>query len=174
MLKIQHPGSIVRDREKQVTSWEGVRLYKYNNGVECQILIGHLPHGHLQSAITANRTITVKKDGANAMIEFGDSPAPMVDFLSGDRLTAETPSAIVLDGCAFVPSAKVTVQYGDQTGEPAEDGKHLVAKFADGTTVSIEPHGNHGHVEATRDGKALKTFFSSKDGKLHVFDPVEA
>ena len=63
MLKINHPGAIVRDRDKQVSSWEGVRLYKYANGVECQLLIGHLPHGHAQAAISANRPIKLTIDG---------------------------------------------------------------------------------------------------------------
>jgi hypothetical protein len=173
MLKIQHPGTIVRDREKQVTSWEGVRTYKYSNGVECQVLIGQLPHGHVQSAITANRTLTITKDGTNANIVFGDVPATIVDFLNGDRLTAESASALVLDPCAFVPSVKIDVQYGQETGTLAADGDHLVASFGDGTKVSVEPHGNHGHVAATRDGKPLKTFFNGKDNKLYVFDAAE-
>lgn len=174
MLKIQHPGAIVRDREKQVTSWEGVRLYKYANGVECQVLIGQLPHGHLQSAISANRPLTVTRSGTDATIVFGEGAATLVDFLSGERVTAETNSTLVLDPCAFVPSAKVSVQYGDKASELAQDGQHLVASFDDGTTVKVEPHGNHGHVEASRDGQAMKLFFNSKDGKLYVFDAVDA
>jgi hypothetical protein len=170
MLKIQHPGTIVRDREKQVSSWEGVRLYKYSNGVECQILVGHLPHGHTQSAISANRAFTIKVEGTNALVEFGAEPATLVNFLDGDRLTSETPSAQVLDSCRFVPSTKMTVQYGDQTGELKEDGRLLVAEFADGTKVRVEPHGGHGHVDALRDGKELKTFFNGKDNKLYVFE----
>jgi hypothetical protein len=173
MLKIHHPGAIVRDREKQVTEWEGVRLYKYANGIECQVLVGQLPHGHVQSAVSANRTLTITKDGPNADISFGDTPATLVDFLSGDRLTAESPSAIVLDSCGFVSSVKIDVQYGKETATLSTEGKDLVAKFADGTQVNVEPHGNHGHVAAMRDGKPLKTFFNGKDNKLYVFDPVE-
>lgn len=174
-LKIQHPGSIVRDREKQVNNWEGVRLYKYSNGVECQILVGHLPHGHVQSAISANRTFTIQKDGTNnATLVFGDTPATLVDFLNGDRLTAESDNALVLDPCRFLPSVKVTVQYGDQTGELSQDGQLLSTTFADGTLVRVEPHGGHGHAEAKRGDKELKTFFNGKDNKLYVFGELEA
>jgi hypothetical protein len=66
----------------------------------------------------------------------------------------------------------MAVQYGDQAGELKEDGKLLVAEFADGTKVRVEPHGGHGHVDALRDGKELKTFFNGADNKLYVFDAV--
>ena len=168
MLKIQHPGAIVRDRQKQVTSWETVRLYKYANGVELQILVGHLPHGEVQSAISSNRALTVEKGTGEASIAFGSEPAQLVDFLSGDRLTAESASAVVLDACHFLPSTKVTIKAGSETGELAPEGALLVAAFADGTRVVVEPHGGHGHVKAERDGKTLKCFYNGKDNMVYV------
>jgi hypothetical protein len=168
MLKIDHPAALVRDREKKVTDWESVRLYKYANGVELQILVGHLPHGELQSAISANRALKLEKNGTEAAIGFGDEPAMLVDFLNGERPTAESTSAKVLDSCRFLPSVKVAVKAGDESAQLAPDGQILVASFADGTRVEVEPHGGHGHVAATRDGKALKLFFNGKDNTLYV------
>ena len=168
MLKINHPGAIVRDRQKQVTPWESVRLYKYANGVELQILVGNLPHGELQSAISSNRSLKLHMEGTEAAIGFGDEAATLVDFLNGDRLTSEAANALVLDSCRFLPSTKVAVKSGSETAELAPDGKHLVASFADGTRVEVEPHGGHGHVVATRDGKALKCFYNGTDNTLYV------
>lgn len=173
MLKIQHPGSIARDRDKKVSDWESVRHYKYANGVECQILIGHLPHGHIQSAITANRAFTIRIEGKDAVLAFSDAPGHMVDFLSGHRPTGESANTQILDACHFLPSVKVAVRLGADASDLASEGKHLVATFGDGTKVSIEPHGSHGHVEASRDGQALKTFYNGQDNTLYVLDPIE-
>lgn len=174
MIKIQHPGAIVRDREKQVNNWEGVRLYKYSNGVECQILIGQLPHGHLQSAISANRAFTLEKTGSDVTVVFKNDAAELVDFLSGARLTAETENTVILDACHFIPSTKVSIQHGGESAELAPEGANLVASFKDGTKVTVEPHGGHGHVEANLNGQPVKTFLNGQDNKLYVFGAVEA
>lgn len=171
MLKINHPGAIVRDRQKAVTPWESVRLYKYANGVELQILVGSLPHGEVQSAISANRVLKVGKAEGEASIDFGDEAAPLVDFLNGDRPTANGPSVVVLDSCRFLPSVKVAVKAGDQSAELAPDGQKLVATFADGTRVEVEPHGGHGHVAATKDGQAMQLFYNGADNTLYVLGP---
>lgn len=168
MLKINHPGAIVRDRQKAVTPWESVRLYKYSNGIELQILVGSLPHGEVQSAISSNRALTVSTAGTEAAIDFGSEVVELVDFLNGQRPTGATAGAIVLDSCRFLPSIKVAVKSGDQSAELAADGTNLLATFADGTRVEVEPHGGHGHVRATRDGKALKLFFNGSDNTLYV------
>lgn len=168
MLKINHPGAIVRDRQKAVTPWESVRLYKYSNGVELQILVGSLPHGEVQSAISSNRALTVSTAGHEASIDFGSEAVELVDFLNGARPTGSTTGAIVLDSCRFLPSVKVAVKHGDQSAELTPDGTNLVASFGDGTKVEVEPHGGHGHVHASRDGKALKLFFNGADNTLYV------
>lgn len=173
MLKIKHPGQITREREKKVSNWESVRTTKYANGVECQILIGALPHGHVQSAITANRTFTMTKEGNDMNLVFSDEPAAMVDFANGDRVTTEGPNVQVLDPCLFVPSPKVDIVRDGQGGETSNDGHHLVTTFADGTTVSLHAHGSHAHVEAQKDGKPVKTFFNGKENKLYVFDVMD-
>lgn len=174
MLKIKHPGQITREREKKVSDWESVRTTKYANGVECQILIGALPHGHIQSAITANRTFTMTKEGSDMILAFSDEAATMVDFAGGDRLTAEGPNVQVLDPCLFVPSPKVEIVRNGQAGQPVDEGHHMLTKFDDGTTVSLHTHGGHAHVEAKKDGKQVKTFFNGKENTLYVFDVMEA
>jgi hypothetical protein len=168
MLKIQHPAALVRDREKRVSPWESVRLYRYANGVELQILVGSLPHGELQSAISANRPLTIEKQGQEAIIAFGEEAAPITDFLGGDRLTGENASTWVLDSCRFLPSVDVKVRAGVHTAALAREGDNLVATFEDGTRVEVEPHGGHGHVHAQRDGKALKCFFNGAEDTLYV------
>lgn len=168
MLKIDHPASIVRDRQKQVSPWESVRLYRYANGVELQILVGSLPHGELQSAVSANRPLTIEKQGHEARIVFGTDPVAIVDFLSGARLTAESANTMVLDSCRFLPSVKVKVSTGGQDAPLAPEGDRLVAAFADGTRVEVEPHGGHGHVAAARDGKGLKCFYNGQNDTLYV------
>jgi hypothetical protein len=168
MLKINHPGAIVRDRQKAVTPWENVRLYKYSNGVELQILVGSLPHGEVQSALSSNRALTVSTVGTEAVIDFGSEAVELVDFLNGQRPTGATTGAIILDSCRFLPSVKVAVKSGDQSAELATDGAILVATFADGSRVEVEPHGGHGHVHATRGGKPLKLFFNGSDNTLYV------
>lgn len=173
MLKIKHPGQVTREREKKVSNWESVRSTKYANGVECQILIGALPHGHIQSAITANRTFEMTKEGNDMILAFSETPATIVDFANGDRLTAEGANVQVLDPCLFVPTPKVEIVQNGKAGETADEGHHLVTKFDDGTTVSLHAHGSHAHVEAKKDGKQVKTFFNGKDNKLYVFDVIE-
>lgn len=168
MLKINHPGAIVRDRQKTVTPWESVRLYKYANGVELQILVGSLPHGEVQSAISSNRALTVSTAGTEASINFGDEAATLINFLEGERPTAESAGAIILDSCRFLPSVKVSVKHGDVAAELEPVGDKLAAAFPDGTRVIVEPHGGHGHVMGTRDGKALKLFFNGSDNTLYV------
>lgn len=167
MLKINHPGAIVRDRQKPL-NWESVRLYKYANGVELQILVGHLPHGELQSAISSNRALKVTKDGTDVTIDFSEEAAPLLDFLNGERPTAEAANVMVLDPCRFLPSVKIAVKAGGESAELAPDGQLLVASFKDGTRVEVEPHGGHGHVVASREGKALKCFFNGQDNALYV------
>ncbi len=167
MLKINHPGAIVRDRQKPL-DWESVRLYKYANGVELQILVGHLPHGELQSAISSNRALKVVKEGTDVTIDFSEEVVPLVDFLNGERPTAESSSVMVLDSCRFLPSVKVAVKAGGESNDLAPEGQLLVASFKDGTRVEVEPHGGHGHVAATREGKPLKCFFNGKDNALYV------
>lgn len=169
MLKIKHPGTIVREREKRVSDWESVRTTKYSNGVECQILIGFLPHGHAQSAISANRNFTMTREGDDMHLVFSDEAATLVDFLNGDRLTAEAGNAQVLDPCMFVPTPRVDIVHDGDAGESTDEGGHLVTKFADGTTVSLHGHGGHAHVEAKREDKVVKTFFNGKENKLYVF-----
>ncbi|MEB3198857.1 MAG: hypothetical protein VKP62_16825 [Candidatus Sericytochromatia bacterium] len=169
MLKIQHPAAIVRDRQKGVNNWESVRLYRYANGVELQILVGHLPHGELQSAVSANRALTFEKSDKEAVLRFGDAPLPMVDFLSGARIEQETANTFVLDECRFLPSVQAPVRQGSVTQPLQADGNLLTAVFSDGTRVEVEPHGNHGHVRALRDGKPLRCFFNGKDNVLDVF-----
>jgi hypothetical protein len=173
VLKIKHPGSITRDREKKVNTWETVRTYKYSNGVECQILIGFLPHGHAQSAISANRTFKLEKDGDDLALVFSEEAAPIVDFLNGDRLTAESSNAVVLDPCGFVPTVQVGVVSNGQAGELKEEGGNLVAAFGDGTTITLHPHGGHAHVEAKQGDKSVKTFFNGKENKLYAFGVLE-
>lgn len=169
MLKINHPGAIVREREKKLNDWEHVKTTRYANGVELQILVGYLPHGNLQSAVSANRPFTLNKEGDDLVLAFGDQSAPLLDFTAGDRLTQETPSAIVLDACGFVPTAKVAVKKDGQEAPLTPEEGNLVAKFADGTHVSLHPHGGHAHVEAKQGEKAVKTFYNGKDNTLYVF-----
>lgn len=167
MLKINHPGAIVRDRQKPL-NWESVRLYKYANGVELQILVGHLPHGELQSALSSNRALKIEKSGTDVTIDFTEEAAPLLDFLNGDRPTGESANVIVLDPCRFLPSTKVAVKAGGETAELAPDGELLVASFKDGTRVEVEPHGGHGHVHAKRGETGLKCFFNGQDNTLYV------
>ncbi|HEY9722061.1 MAG TPA: hypothetical protein V6D47_08605 [Oscillatoriaceae cyanobacterium] len=169
MLKINHPGAIVREREKKLNNWENVKTTRYANGVELQILVGYLPHGNLQSAISANRPLTLSKEGQDLVVAFGDAAAPLLDFTTGDRLTSETPSAVVLDACGFVPTAKVAVKKDGQEAKLNEENGNLVAKFDDGTEVSLHPHGGHAHVEAKQGEKNVKTFYNGKDNTLYVF-----
>lgn len=173
MLKIQHPAAIVRDRQKQVTSWESVRLYRYSNGVELQLLIGSLPHGELQSAVSANRALTIEKNGTDAVITFGEAPLEIVDFLAGARFSAESENCLVLDTCRFLPTTKALIRKSNETVALAQEGDLLVAAFADGTRVDVEPHGGHGHVKATRDGQALKCFFHGSDNALDILGPID-
>lgn len=173
MLKIQHPAAIVRDRQKKVTSWESVRLYRYANGVELQLLVGSLPHGELQSAVSANRALTIEKSGAEAVIKFGDTPVEMVDFLAGARFLAESENCRVLDACRFLPTTQAVIRKGDETVALQREGELLVASFADGTRVDVEPHGGHGHVKATRDDKALKCYFHGGDNALDILGEAD-
>ncbi|MEB3224144.1 MAG: hypothetical protein VKS61_18880 [Candidatus Sericytochromatia bacterium] len=168
MLKIQHPAALVREREKRVSPWESVRLYRYANGVELQVLVGSLPHGELQSALSANRPLTVEKQGPEATILFGEEPTPITDFLAGARPTTESANTCVLDSCRFLPSVKVKVRAGAEDAALSPDGQNLVATFPDGTRVEVEPHGGHGHVHAQRDGKTLKCFFHGPEDTLYV------
>jgi hypothetical protein len=170
MLKIKHPGSIVREREKKVSDWETVRYTKYSNGVECQVLIGFLPHGHVQSAISANRAFVIESEGQDATLVFKDEEAKLLNFLDGDRLTEENLNTRVLDPCLFLPSAKAEMVHQGQPGETAEDG---TVKWPDGTQVAVHTHGSHAHIEPTKDGKLVKTFFNGQDNKLYVFNQVE-
>lgn len=167
MLKINHPGAIVRDRQKQF-DWESIRLYKYANGVELQVLVGSLPHGELQSALSANRALKIEKNGTDVTIGFGDQAIPLVDFLNGDRPTGESEGVAVLDTCRFLASTKVAVKSGSESAELAPDGENLVATFPDGTRVEVQPHGGHGHVSAKRGEAELKLFFNGKDNTLYV------
>ncbi|MEB3283950.1 MAG: hypothetical protein VKN33_01515 [Candidatus Sericytochromatia bacterium] len=168
MLKIQHPAAIVRDRQKQVTSWESVRYYRYANGVELQLLVGSLPHGELQSAISANRSLLIEKHEGEATIKFGETPLEMVDFMGGARFTAESDNTKVLDPCRFLPTTKANIRNSAETCALVPDGDRLVATFPDGTRVDVEPHGGHGHVSATRDGKRVKCFFHGPDNTLDI------
>ena len=169
MLKIQHPASITRDREKKVNTWEMVRTYRYSNGVECQILIGSLPHGHVQSAISANRTFKLELQEKDATLTFSDQEAPLVNFLDGDRPTSEGDNVLVLDPCLFLPTLGVPVVHD---GEEKPSGDEVT--FGDGTTVKIHGHGHHAHLEATKDGKPVKAFFIGQENKLYVFGALEA
>jgi hypothetical protein len=171
MLKIKHPGSIVREREKKVSNWETVRTTKYSNGVECQVLIGFLPHGNVQSAISANRAFTIEKEegSKDATLVFGDEEATIVNFLDGDRLTGENLNVRVLDPCLFLPTADAALVHDGQAGETSADGHNTVITWADGTTVTVHPHGHHAHIEPTRDGKLVRTFFNGDENKLYVF-----
>ncbi len=173
MLKIQHPGSVAREREKRVTNWEVVRTVRYSNGVEYQLLIGSLPHGQVQSAISANRNFKLDIVGEDANLTFGDGAVAIMDFTNGDRPTADADNVLVLDACHFLPSLKVGIRNGADATELAPDGQNLKATFGDGTEVKVEPHGSHGHVQATRDGKPLKTFFNGKDNVLYVLGPAD-
>lgn len=170
MLKIQHPASITRDREKKVNQWETVRTYKYANGVECQILIGFLPHGHVQSVVSANRTLSVSLQEKDALLSFSDEAAPLVDFLNGDRPTSEGANTLVLDPCLFLPTLGVAVVHDGEE----KPGDNEVVEFSDGTVVKIHGHGHHAHLETTKDGKPVKAFFNGKENKLYVFGPLEA
>jgi hypothetical protein len=173
MLKIKHPANIVREREKKVNNWETVRYYKYANGVECQVLIGFLPHGHVQSAISANRTFVIETEGKDANLVFQDTEATLVNFLDGDRLTVENLNTRVLDPCLFLPTANAELVHEGQTGESTQDGHNTVVKWDDGTTVTIHPHGGHAHIEPKKDDKLVKSFFNGTDNKLYVFGPAE-
>lgn len=175
MLKIKHPGSIVREREKKVSDWETVRHYKYSNGVECQVLIGFLPHGHVQSAISANRTFVIQKeDGAtDAHLVFEETPAALINFLDGDRLTEESQSSRVLDPCLFLPTAKAEMLHAGAPGTATEDGANTVVSWEDGTTITVHPHGGHAHIEPKKGDKLVKSFYNGKDGKLYVFGTDE-
>lgn len=175
MLKIKHPGTIVREREKKVNNWETVRTYKYSNGVECQILIGFLPHGHVQSAISANRTFVIEAeaDGKDSNLIFQDTESTLVNFLDGERLTAENLNTRVLDSCLFLPTAKAEMVHDGQPGEASEDGHNTIVKWADGTSVTVHPHGNHAHIEPKQGDKAARAFFNGQDNKLYVFGPAD-
>ena len=173
MLKIKHPGQITREREKKVSNWETVRHTKYSNGVECQVLIGFLPHGHVQSAISANRAFVIETEGSDATLVFKDEEAKLVNFLDGDRLTEENLNTRVLDPCLFLPTAKAEMVHGGQAGEATEDGPNTVVKWGDGTQVTVHPHGGHAHIEPTKDGKLVKTFFNGQDNKLYVFNQAD-
>lgn len=175
MLKIQHPGSIVREREKKVSNWETVRYTKYSNGVECQVLIGFLPHGHVQSAISANRSFVIdtEEGSKDATLVFKDQDAKLVNFLEGERLVDETLNTRVLDPCLFLPTAKADMLHNGEPGESSEDGDNTIVKWPDGTQVTIHPHGGHAHIEPLKDGKLVKTFFNGHNGKLYVFNPAD-
>ena len=166
MLRIKHPGAITRDREKKVSDWETVRTYKYANGVELQILVGFLPHGHAQSALSANRTFDLAREGDDLALTFRDEQATMVNFANGDRPTALSDNTQVLDSCHFVPTAKVALSKGGDAGQTEGE----VTTFGDGTTVSLSPHGGHAHVEAKLGDEQVKTFYNGKDNTLYVFD----
>lgn len=170
MLKIKHPGTITRDREKKVSNWETVRTYKYSNGVELQILVGFLPHGHAQSVLSANRTFQLTREGEDLTLTFQDQEAPLLNFANGDRPTAETENVQVLDPCFFVPTAQVAIAKGGEAGETKEEDGNAVTTFGDGTTVTLHPHGGHAHVQAKRGEDLVKTFFNGQDNTLYVFD----
>ncbi|GEM_PF-4694525 len=173
MIKIQHPAAIVRDREKQVTEWEGVRYYKYANGIEYQILLGELPHGATQSIVSANRALRLEMVDSILHVIFETEPATIVNFLAGERPREESPSTRVVDSCHFLPSLRVKIKRGDEEQALVEQDQLLVASFSDGTVVEVEPHGGHGHVSAYRDGIALNTFYHGPDDTLYVFDSAQ-
>ena len=174
MLKIMHPGAIVREREKRLSDWEAVRTVKYANGVEYHVLIGSLPHGMAQSVISANREMALCEEGETLRLEFTDRPAALMDFAAGDRPMAETVSVRVLDACHFLPDEDARVVRGDDAGETTVDGDTRRTTFSDGTTVVVTTHGHHAHVEATRNDTEIKTFYDGKDNTLYVFPPFES
>ena len=170
MLKIKHPGAIVREREKRVSDWESVRTTKYANGVEVQILIGFLPHGHAQSAISANRDFVIEREegSEDVALVFQEQPAAIMNFLDGERPTTETANTRVLDSCLFLPNMQAELVHEGQPGDKKDENGATVVSWADGTTVAIHGHGGHAHLESTKDGKQVKTFFNGKENKLYV------
>lgn len=164
MLKIEHPSSIVRDREKRVGENESIRHYAYKGGAQLQILVTALPHGHMQAAMSANRPLSCHFSERDVRIVFGEAEVPMVDFHTGARPTGESESLVVIDSCAFVPNDQCPVSHQGVT-KALEGGE---AKFDDGTVVSVHSHHGHGHVEVFRGDEPLKAFFNSQDGVLYV------
>lgn len=167
MLKIEHPASIVRDREKRVGETESVRSYAYKNGVQLQILVGALPHGYMQACLSSNRALTCEFHERDVVIRFGEEPKEMLDFLQGGRPTGEAENLVIIDSCAFVPNDRLEVSH-QGTKQALVDG---VATFADGTKVVVHSHHGHGHVEIFRGEEPLKAFFNSQDGVLYVGGP---
>jgi hypothetical protein len=170
VLKVKHPGTIAREREKRISDWESVRTIKYSSGVEYHVLIGALPHGNFQTAITANRKFELSRDGHDLNLEFSEESAPLVDFAAGERLTDERDNLKIIDSCYFVPTANVEIVMGGKPGEKSEDGGKQVTTFADGTTVVLHPHGGHAHVEPRKNGNLVKTFYNGKENRLYVFE----
>ena len=175
MLKIKHPAAIVREREKRVSDWESVRTTKYANGVECQILIGFLPHGHVQSAISANRDFVIERggEGEDSTLVFLEQPATLTNFQDGERPTGDSNNTRVLDPCLVLPTASAEMVHHGEAGEKTEEGGNTVIKWSDGTTVTVHPHGGHAHIEPKKDDKLVKTFFNGKENKLYVLDIVD-
>lgn len=169
MLKVKHPGTIAREREKTISNWERIRTTKYSSGVEYHVLIGALPHGNYQTAITANRKFELIRDGHDLHLEFSEQEVPLVDFAAGARLTEETDNLKIVDSCYFVPTADVAIVKDGKPGEVSQDGNKQVTTFPDGTTVTLHPHGGHAHVEPRINGKLVKTFYHGGENKLYVF-----
>lgn len=170
MLKIEHPASIVRDREKRVGENESIRHYAYKNGAQLQILITALPHGHMQACMSSNRALSTHFSDRDVRIVFGEEPIEMVDFHSGARPTGESQGLVVIDSCAFVPNDRCEVSHLG-VKKALEAG---VAKFDDGTEVVVQSHHGHGHVEVFRGEEPLKAFYNTQDGVLYVCGPYAA
>ncbi|MOA49155.1 hypothetical protein D3C78_1720050 [compost metagenome] len=79
----------------------------------------------------------------------------------------------MLDPCLFLPTANAEMLHEGTPGAATQDGHNTVVSWADGTTVTVHPHGGHAHIEPKKGEQLVKSFFNGQDGKLYVFGPME-
>jgi hypothetical protein len=167
MLRIEHPAAIVKERDKKLNQWEMAKTTQYKNGVQTELLIGHLPHGAVQSMMQANRGITYTLEGESLIIRFTEEEYPLLDLAAGVRPTQPQANILVLDSCGFLPHMKVKFSNGQQV--LSYNGEEELS-FEGGEKVSVHAHGHHAHIGVSKNDVDHKAFFNGSDDTLYIFE----